>query len=79
MSGRGKGSVQGAPVCWRFWAQGPRYPYGILELGYHSATNNRSTGELASRRGNLIILLSNSYAVDKILIFFVEYHMLICW
>jgi hypothetical protein len=29
----------------------------------------RSTGELASGRGNLIILLSNSYAVDKILIF----------
>jgi hypothetical protein len=29
----GKGSVQGAPVCWRFWAQGLGYPYGILELG----------------------------------------------
>lgn len=27
------GLVQGAPVCWRFWAQGPGYPYGILELG----------------------------------------------
>ena len=27
-----EGSVQ-APVCWRFWAQGPRYPYDILELG----------------------------------------------
>jgi hypothetical protein len=26
------GSVQ-APVCWRFWARGPRYPYDILELG----------------------------------------------
>jgi hypothetical protein len=27
------GSVQGAPVCWRFWARGPGYPYDILELG----------------------------------------------
>jgi hypothetical protein len=26
------GSVQ-APVCWRFWARGPGYPYDILELG----------------------------------------------
>jgi hypothetical protein len=26
------GSVQ-APVCWRFWAWGPGYPYDILELG----------------------------------------------
>ena len=26
------GSVQ-APVCWRFWARGLGYPYGILELG----------------------------------------------
>jgi hypothetical protein len=24
---------QGAPVCWGFWARGPGYPYGILELG----------------------------------------------
>jgi hypothetical protein len=24
---------QGAPVCWGFWAWGPGYPYGILELG----------------------------------------------
>ena len=24
---------KGAPVCWGFWAQGPGYPYGILELG----------------------------------------------
>jgi hypothetical protein len=23
----------GAPVCWRFWARGPGYPYDILELG----------------------------------------------
>jgi hypothetical protein len=22
-----------APVCWGFWAQGPGYPYHILELG----------------------------------------------
>jgi hypothetical protein len=28
-----EGLVQGAPVCWRFWARGPGYPYGILELG----------------------------------------------
>jgi hypothetical protein len=28
-----EGSVQGAPVCWGFWARGPGYPYGILELG----------------------------------------------
>ena len=28
-----EGSVQGAPVCWGFWARGPVYPYGILELG----------------------------------------------
>ena len=28
-----EGLVQGALVCWRFWAPGPRYPYGILELG----------------------------------------------
>jgi hypothetical protein len=27
------GLVQGAPVCWGFWARGPGYPYGILELG----------------------------------------------
>jgi hypothetical protein len=27
-----EGSVQ-APVCWRFWARGPGYPYDILELG----------------------------------------------
>ena len=27
-----EGSVQ-APVCWRFWAWGPGYPYDILELG----------------------------------------------
>jgi hypothetical protein len=27
---RGRG---GAPVCWGFWARGPGYPYGILELG----------------------------------------------
>ena len=27
-----EGSVQ-APGCWRFWAQGPGYPYDILELG----------------------------------------------
>jgi hypothetical protein len=33
LGSRGKGSVQGAPVCWRFWARGPGYPYGILELG----------------------------------------------
>ena len=26
------GSVH-APVCWRFWARGPGYPYDILELG----------------------------------------------
>ena len=25
--------VQGAPVCWGFWARGLGYPYGILELG----------------------------------------------
>ena len=25
--------VQGALVYWRFWARGPGYPYGILELG----------------------------------------------
>jgi hypothetical protein len=29
----GEGLVQGAPVCWGFWAWGPGYPYGILELG----------------------------------------------
>jgi hypothetical protein len=29
----GIGLVQGAPVCWGFWARGPGYPYGILELG----------------------------------------------
>jgi hypothetical protein len=28
-----EGLVQGAPVCWGFWARGPGYPYGILELG----------------------------------------------
>jgi hypothetical protein len=28
-----EGSVRGAPVCWGFWARGPGYPYGILELG----------------------------------------------
>jgi hypothetical protein len=28
-----EGLVQGASVCWRFWARGPGYPYGILELG----------------------------------------------
>jgi len=28
-----EGLVQGALVCWRFWAWGPGYPYGILELG----------------------------------------------
>jgi hypothetical protein len=28
-----EGSVQGAPVCRGFWAWGPVYPYGILELG----------------------------------------------
>jgi hypothetical protein len=27
------GLVQGAPVCWGFWARGPGYPYDILELG----------------------------------------------
>jgi hypothetical protein len=27
------GSLRGAPVCWGFWARGPGYPYGILELG----------------------------------------------
>ena len=27
-----EGLVQ-APVCWRFWARGPGYPYDILELG----------------------------------------------
>jgi hypothetical protein len=80
-----EGLVQGAPVCWRFWARGPGYPYGILELGSCPSwqggnkvwavfdtvqqRTTRSTGELASGRGNLIILLSNSYAVDKILIF----------
>ena len=26
------GSIQ-APVCWRFWARGPGYPYDILDLG----------------------------------------------
>jgi hypothetical protein len=30
---RREGLVQGAPVCWGFWARGPGYPYGILELG----------------------------------------------
>jgi hypothetical protein len=29
----GEGSLRGAPVCWGFWARGPGYPYGILELG----------------------------------------------
>ena len=28
-----EGLVQGAPVCWRFWARGLGYPYDILELG----------------------------------------------
>ena len=28
-----EGLVQGAPVCWGFWAWGLGYPYGILELG----------------------------------------------
>jgi hypothetical protein len=28
-----EGLVQGAPVCWGFWARGLGYPYGILELG----------------------------------------------
>jgi hypothetical protein len=28
-----EGSLRGAPVCWGFWARGPGYPYGILELG----------------------------------------------
>jgi hypothetical protein len=28
-----EGLVQGAPVCWGFWAWGSGYPYGILELG----------------------------------------------
>jgi hypothetical protein len=28
-----EGSLRGAPVCWGFWAWGPGYPYGILELG----------------------------------------------
>ena len=28
-----EGLVQGALVCWRFWARGPGYPYGILKLG----------------------------------------------
>ena len=31
-SGVGRFST-GAPVCWGFWARGPGYPYGILELG----------------------------------------------
>jgi hypothetical protein len=31
-SGVGRFSA-GAPVCWRFWARGPGYPYDILELG----------------------------------------------
>jgi hypothetical protein len=31
-SGVGRFST-GAPVCWRFWARGPGYPYDILELG----------------------------------------------
>jgi hypothetical protein len=29
----GKDHYGGAPVCWGFWARGPGYPYGILELG----------------------------------------------
>jgi hypothetical protein len=28
-----EGSLRGALVCWGFWARGPGYPYGILELG----------------------------------------------
>jgi hypothetical protein len=28
-----EGSLRGAPVCWGFWAWGPGYPYGVLELG----------------------------------------------
>jgi hypothetical protein len=28
-----EGLVLGAPVCSGFWAWGPGYPYGILELG----------------------------------------------
>jgi hypothetical protein len=38
-----EGLVQGAPVCWRFWAWGLGYPYGILELGSYPSWQNGNT------------------------------------
>jgi hypothetical protein len=49
-----EGSVQGAPVCWGFWARGPGYPYGILELGSCPSWQggNKVWAELVSALGN---------------------------
>jgi hypothetical protein len=49
-----EGSVQGAPVCWGFWARGPGYPYGILELGSCPSWQggNKVWAELGSALGN---------------------------
>ena len=38
-----EGLVQGEPVCWRFWARGLGYPYGILELGSCPSWQGRNT------------------------------------
>jgi hypothetical protein len=49
-----EGSVRGAPVCWGFWARGPGYPYGILELGSCPSWQggNKVWAELVSALGN---------------------------
>jgi hypothetical protein len=87
-----EGLVQGAPVCWRFWARGPGYPYDILELGscpswqggnkvwavfdISSATNNQIDGGI-SIRPRYFKITYLFYSVIK-LIFVDKFNMRMC-